>query len=722
MLFGVEIDTDRESGENYHFVSIFDESLVNCCNIADWINQKTNLKKIAHKVRYTSKEIIELIRNYNVVIVPHGDKQKGLLNRPTEVQIRDALKKVRDGFIRVFDSPSDWKLERIKSLIEDGTIENFDDNFGGVLFSDNRDWLNYNKNFRNFCMNAEPTFKGFLHAITNPVHRFLTKDLIPSKSKYISKIEIRKNNEFARIDDCDIYLDSGYNCIIGKSGSGKSLLHFLIESKIVPSVVSPTKYSFSSNNEIIIYDENNNIITPAIINVGIGDKIFDKIITASTTKESSDMYKVISILNKDFKRQVKFNSYVENYKNIIKKYVNLNERVKETAEDLNTNFITFESKNIELNNMKNIHTFTFDIPENVQYDYSNTSISKLKEIYSKLQEINDLAKYFKEETRIEFLNRTKELENYYIEEMRKIVLKANEENLINSKRELIRKALTKVNAGISSNAKKKTDIINSMNTYIGSISSNLLEHHLIKKAIAKYDLSINIESINLEGELIPNSGITFSEKIDQSLVQKLDIKTNSIFYTRGIQQSLNSKKYDVSTKNDAKTVIDEYIRLGKMTESDINKLFSEVDINVDVFFDNQNVKELNPGDISKKYIKTYFEKELANGINTIILYDQIENDVDKPFISNTLIEFIEDMKRKAQLIIVTHDPIVAVNADPTNYVEATKNNNGLISYRSFKPESEVQDELSTIAKCVDGSKNVIKERYEIYRGDKTYAD
>ena len=80
------------------------------------------------------------------------------------------------------------------------------------------------------------------------------------------------------------------------------------------------------------------------------------------------------------------------------------------------------------------------------------------------------------------------------------------------------------------------------------------------------------------------------------------------------------------------------------------------------------------------------------------------------------------MKKRAQLIIVTHDPIVAVNADPINYIEAIKNENGVISYRSFKPESYERDELSTIAKCVDGSKTVIRERYEIYKGDKTYAE
>lgn len=80
------------------------------------------------------------------------------------------------------------------------------------------------------------------------------------------------------------------------------------------------------------------------------------------------------------------------------------------------------------------------------------------------------------------------------------------------------------------------------------------------------------------------------------------------------------------------------------------------------------------------------------------------------------------MKQKVQVIIVTHDPIVAVNADPVNYIEATKNSNGVISYRSFVPESYDKDELTTIAKNVDGSKNVIKERYEIYRGDRNYEN
>ena len=722
ILFGVEIDTNRETGENYHLVAIFEEEIDKCINIAKWINDKTNeKKKTKNQVRYSPDEIVELIRKYNVVIIPHGEKSKGLFKYATEEQIRDALKKVREGFIRVFDSPSDWKLERIKELIKDGTINDVEDEFGGVLFSDNRDWKNYKANFRNFYMNAEPTFKGFLHSITNPTQRFSVGNLIPAKSQYISKIEIRKNEPDAKIDDCDIYLNSGYNCIIGKSGSGKSLLHFLIK-KYIKGNSSDTNYAFSNKNTITLYDENNTIIIPNKINIGIGDKIFNKIITASTTKDSSNMYDVIKILNKDFKPKTKFDSFVNEYKNRLRKYVSINIKLDNTIKSLETDFNSFNSQNIELNKMKDVCTFSFDIPDNIEYTYSKDSISKIDEIYKAINSIKRNLSYFKEESKSIIKNKVNELENVYFDEMRKIYLQNYKEKLFNQKLNIVKISLTNVNKGISSNARRKTEILNNMNNFIDSITQSILKIHLLKIAKKKFDLAIKIEDINLTGELIKENGITFTENIEQDLIKKLDIKSNSIFYTRGIQQMLNSKIYDMSNFEEAKKVIDEYISLEKMNEPEILKVFNDVKINVDVFFDDNNVKELNPGDISKKYIETYFKNELINGKNTIILYDQIENDVDKPFISENLIPLIEDMKNKAQLIIITHDPIVAVNADPINYVEATKNNDGIITYRSFRPESYEKDELSTIARCVDGSKSVIKERYEIYKGDKTYAD
>ncbi len=142
----------------------------------------------------------------------------------------------------------------------------------------------------------------------------------------------------------------------------------------------------------------------------------------------------------------------------------------------------------------------------------------------------------------------------------------------------------------------------------------------------------------------------------------------------------------------------------------------DFDVTVQILFDGQDVNELNPGTIAKTYISIYFEEEIKGGKNNVILFDQIENDVDKPFISDVLRELIEDTKGYVQIIIVTHDPIVAVNADPTNYIECIRDKDKFY-YRSFCPECDDRDELNTIAKNVDGSKEVIKNRYEIYGGE-----
>ena len=114
--------------------------------------------------------------------------------------------------------------------------------------------------------------------------------------------------------------------------------------------------------------------------------------------------------------------------------------------------------------------------------------------------------------------------------------------------------------------------------------------------------------------------------------------------------------------------------------------------------------------------------EIKNGKNNVVIFDQIENDVDKEFINEVIKDLIGETKGHVQLIIVTHDPIVAVNADPNNYIESLKTDKNRFKYRNFVPESYERDELKTIACNVDGSKDVIRGRYEIYEGEKMYEN
>ena len=722
VLFGVEIDTETEkTKKNYHFVAVFNETLINCVKIRDFIEERTAEKKAKGKVRYNPDEIVELIRYYNVVIVPHGDKSKGLLKNATEVEIIDALKKVKDGFIRVFDSPSDWKLERIKNLIEGGIMPSFEDDFGGVLFSDNRDWSNYKSNFRNFYMNAEPTFKGFLHSITNPAERFSTKDLIPAGKPYISKIKFSSTNEQSKIKDCEITLKSGYNCIIGKSGSGKSLLHYLIKTGLINNEITEENYDFAKECNIQFYDKNGNEIKKGSINIAIGEKIFDKIITASETKNDADMYKVIKVLRKDFVECQKYNSYTSNYKNLLSNYYELTEENKKNSEFIKSEFNNVIARIEQLNSLRDTHSFEIKIPEDDVREYDNLSLKNLNTINYHISEIKSEILYFKEPIKSQVNRLLLTLEDEYLKQLKNIHIKNLNIQYSNEKKALVREALKNINKDISSNATKKSGLISSLPNDLNKLSKDITKNHLRKKASAMFDFSISIDAMNLEDELISGQGIVFTEKVDVKAINCFDIKSNSLFYLRKLTSKLSNTVLDMSKKEDAKRVVDKYLDCG-ITKEALNKTFDSFKPTVEVYFDGQSVKQLNPGNIAKKYIEVYFENELANDKNAVILYDQIENDVDKEFICSTIVKLIRQMKKKVQIIIVTHDPIVAVNADPVNYIEAQKDDKGFITYRSFVPESSKQDELKTIARNVDGSKNVIKERYEIYRGDRNYED
>ena len=58
---------------------------------------------------------------------------------------------------------------------------------------------------------------------------------------------------------------------------------------------------------------------------------------------------------------------------------------------------------------------------------------------------------------------------------------------------------------------------------------------------------------------------------------------------------------------------------------------------------------MNPGSIAKKYIEIYFEEQIKNGTNNIVIFDQIENDVDKEFINEVIRNLIGDTKGHVQL-------------------------------------------------------------------------
>jgi cell fate (sporulation/competence/biofilm development) regulator YlbF (YheA/YmcA/DUF963 family) len=361
LLMGVELDSSLETEKALHIATIFNDGFMMNYQAAKEINNKTNMKKETNKsIIYTPDNIIQILKSYDVLLIPHGEKSQGVFMEPTAENIHNCLKKISEGFIRIFDSPSNWKLARIKAFLAEEKYEDLSD-FGGVLFSDCRDWDNYDKKFRNFYMNAEPTFLGLVHAITNPTMRFCSASEIKENHNYIERITFKNVSSDGKIQDGEIHLSPSYNCIIGKSGSGKSLLLYLIRKSLLRDENEEPKYQFSRSTEIHFYNENNIEISPETINIASGTNIYSKIISAIATKSNGNLYDIAKQLNNAFVEKEKFNFYKNQYNQKIKEYCLQKEDLKKDQEECYKILNKFAKDIYDYNDLKEIQTFKISI-------------------------------------------------------------------------------------------------------------------------------------------------------------------------------------------------------------------------------------------------------------------------------------------------------------------------------------------------------------------------
>lgn len=720
MLMGVELDTNLSIGTPIHIATIFEENFWKNYNAMKEINDITKRKMEDEEISYTNDEILAILGKYNVIMIPHGNKDKGIFKNANGEQINEALKKIREGFIRIFDSPSDWKLAKIKEFLAELGEENLDE-FGGVLFSDVRDWSKYDEKYRNFYMNAQPTFKGILHSISNPTARFKPYNEIRENNNYISKIVFKKRNDKSRIEEGEIRLSSGYNCIIGKSGSGKSLLVHMIKKELLRNSEENKNYSFAENTEIELFNEDGRRIDSTMINLGIGANLYNKIISASSNDDNYDLYSVISLLNSNFEKEKKFKEFKVEYNKNVKEYVQLIAQINDYNQELITNKNKLFNDIKKLNELK--ETKIFDVQQintEVQESYTEENINDFLKCNEEIKNLKESVQIYRGKYSKEIIQLIERLtQKLNLAKLDMLNIKQNDE-LKNFKIKIINDSIEKINDAKSTKAKEKSKLIKSIPEEREKIIQLVLKLKLNKIVRDNTDLSINKEKINSEKEI--NKNVIVIESLPNEVIMNVNEKENELFNTNKYKLKLDKdRSYNMTNKKEAKELIDKYIAIG-LLKNDKDIISENLKLNIQIKFDGQDIKKMNPGNIAKKYIQIYFDEQIKNGKNNVVIFDQIENDVDKEFINEVIKDLIGETKGHVQLIIVTHDPIVAVNADPNNYIESLKTDKNRFKYRNFVPESYERDELKTIACNVDGSKDVIRGRYEIYEGEKMYEN
>ena len=99
----------------------------------------------------------------------------------------------------------------------------------------------------------------------------------------------------------------------------------------------------------------------------------------------------------------------------------------------------------------------------------------------------------------------------------------------------------------------------------------------------------------------------------------------------------------------------------------------------------------------------------------MLVIDQPEDNISNQRVSSDLMSYFNSLRRTSQLIIVTHNPLLAVNLDADNVIALRRNPRGKTEVSFGCLESvEEGDVLQQIADIMDGGKEAIVRRVKAY--------
>lgn len=679
LLSGVEFDVELQEGKTAaHIIAIFNSRDSSDRRMIQKAIEKDGLIE-SESGFYTLDKFESLLRHIGLsaILIVHqhsgfGGKQR---KRSAGMASDDAIGLYQYGF---FDA-LEFNNRRVQGVLR-GELADLQLPARMVVGSDCHEWSCYPRHDHNAAMpdsyfaeiRALPTFCGLLMALTSPETRIGWRDF-EWRASYCPEIKLCGKR---------IPLSPGLNVLIGENGSGKSsLLDLLCDKQGRKAHVKKIgkEYGFSCEHKPVspIYVQQGQLQE----NYGKGT-IFDAALFGNPNNTS-------------------FESSVRTYAGGIKKIIVGNI----SRDDLRT-----KAMNTSLLPVQDGETYRFTVT--YAEDFANEGnqwsprVEKLQTINSLLNEELSRQEYTDEE--IEKLKMASAL----VEEVRSSVANRSDERIMtNGVKSIILRAFKKYEYDIelmSSDADRKSA------TYRKDKAA--FENTVVDLARAEFQ-----ESLKLPNSNVPSSaGVTRNQQNGFSFVRKAaysDLED----YSDEFLQSFNSryrsidKLLEISTREEAASAIPG----GKANtwESDYDNLTEKFICRLcdtaDTILDGEDKAT---GNTLGERALTYY-KYLSYGIAGagVFIADQPEDNISNQRISGDLIDYLSDLRRRSQVIIVTHNPLLVVNLDADNVIALRREKKGVERVISGCLESEDNGSvLNEVASILDGGKEAIKRRLAAY--------
>lgn len=692
LIPGVEFDVlFDENKPDVHVITIFDARSE---NDRLKIERAINNDKLADKddsydlARY-GKLLCEI--NLPTILIAHQHNGIGANNhRPRSMTAGtdNALNFYKFGYIDAleFSTP---KVEAIlRSELHDLQLPS-----SMLTGSDCHDWSVYPKqnpkssdpSAYSMRLRALPTFKGLLLALTSPNTRIGTQQY-EMRANYLSSIEICGKK---------ISLSPGLNAIIGENGVGKSsLLELIREHKgNRKQYVKNVQKTFGVKVEHPLHENDCIHVEQGRLQDNYREgKVFDK-----------SLYPIVD--NTVFDDAVR--QYSKKLKERVRANIKLNKRIERNSqasfaispdkEEGQTYYVRVkvddsfaEVPNPYMEPFNNLQTISRKLSnESAKKNiYDQNEINKIKLAEALIKEVKEAVKIRSQSKRAEASAKSyiqQEFEDYESEIREKSSTQDNDLAVYRSERSVFISAVTEL---AQTSIEDTPDSVERIKSTPGwGVASNISGGFNFVMA-ADYASSTDVTADLLQS-------MFNSEYQTQEAIEAISEEAVAIEALKG------------ATSGDWQVIWD----------TNLNKFLAKAKQCKPSILD---LSENKIGDTLGEEALTFYKYKTSsitrNGEHKVFLVDQPEDNISNARIASDLTKYINRLRNNAQVIMVTHNPLLVVNQDVDNII-VLSNENGEPSVVAGCLESEAKSGetvLDLIADIMDGGRDAIQRRLKAY--------
>lgn len=264
---------------------------------------------------------------------------------------------------------------------------------------------------------------------------------------------------------------------------------------------------------------------------------------------------------------------------------------------------------------------------------------------------------------------------------------------------------------------KREELYNKRKTYIDEINSNL-EHLFTKtrvkfsikflgdvigseqefrKVIQRQDTAFEAQILQIDDSTNENSGILWNLQQCESIEEKLEeLKVNIL-----LANSENTFDFGARLSNHFASIYQ-----NKVNEDSLNTWFPKDKLTIEIISNGRNL-DVNSASAGQRAaaLMTYILLETKGPL----IIDQPEDDLDSRMITDLIVDSFRKLKEKRQVIVVTHNPNIPVNAASEKIFEMNFVNGQI----NIKEEGTIQERniRDSICQVMEGGEDALEHRF-----------